>query len=106
VDNNIFELFREFFNSTKWGALLVGLLGVVFKIIAKYVKKKFEEFEKIKNEVREIANKIESYDNRAEGRKGFTETITDHEVRISTLEKIVDRRKQDIIVIEDRRTKE
>jgi hypothetical protein len=103
---DIFDIkhIRDFLNSIKWGVLFTGLLGASIKVLGSWLRKKYQEIEKIRDEIREIKNYIERMDYKAEGRRGFVETVEDMEARLKVLEKIVDRRLIDVpIEFEDRR---
>lgn len=101
--DTIIEYFWKLIDTIKWSALIVGILGFIFKMIGKYIAKKFKEFETLRDEVKDIAQNVELLDYKAEGRKSFTDTVVDHEVRISVLEQL-EKRKQNLpIDFPDRR---
>jgi hypothetical protein len=104
--DEIIKFFREHIDSGKLLLIATGIIGFFLKIIAKYIQKKLNEIEKLKDEVKSIANKVEVYDMRAEGREGFTSTVQDLNIRVKVLEEL-DRRRNNIpINFPDRRAKE
>ena len=101
--DKILKLVEQYIDSGKFIFLIFGVIGFFLKIIAKYIQKKLNEVEALKNEVKGLTNKIEIYDLKAEGRAGFVTTVMDLNQRVGVLEKIIERRKDNVIVIEDRR---
>jgi hypothetical protein len=95
MPNEIIKSIEQYLDSGKWIIVVIGIVGFFLKIIAKYIQKKLDELEKLKDEVKGIANKVEIYDMKAEGRGSFTSTIEDLNVRMRVLEEL-ERRKNNI----------
>jgi hypothetical protein len=102
VDQAI-EFLKHHIDSSKLILVLTGIVGFFLKVVTKYIQKKLEEIEKLQNEVKDIANKVEIYDLRQEGRDGFTTTISDLNVRVKVLEELERRQNNVPINFKDRR---
>jgi hypothetical protein len=99
----IIEYIKLHIDGSKFIFIIIGIVGFFLKIIAKYIQKKLNELEKLKDEVKSIANRVEIYDMRQEGREGFTSTVSDHETRLRVLEELERRQNNIPINFKDRR---
>jgi hypothetical protein len=103
--DKVIEFIRQCIVDIKWDVVFLAVVGLIFKAVAKYIKKKYNELEGLRDEVKEIADQVESWSLRDDGRRSFASSVDDHErrienheIRISCLETIVERRRQSLLV--------
>ena len=94
VINQGFKYLGDHFDSVGFSGIFAFIGGLFIKIVFSWIQKKILEKRKA---IEDFRDEVETIKIRQEGQESFVKTLQDHEIRLSTVETIVNHKFDEIM---------